>query len=107
MNTITITGRLTREPELRTAGTSTVCDLRVAVDSPDDHPTFVTVAVWGAEADNITRYLTKGRLVGITGRLSHDEWATDSGERRSRLYVTAVKVDFLDSPHTSEVAETH
>ena len=98
MNTTSITGRLTPDPTTRPAGSSNLCELRVAVDSPDDHPTFVTVVAWNAEADRAARYLTKGRRVGITGRLSHDEWTTDSGERRSRLYVTAFQVDYLDPP---------
>jgi len=53
---------------------------------------------WNNLASTVIRYLTKGRQVAVTGRLSHDEWTTSDGERRSRLYVTARSIDFLDRP---------
>jgi single-stranded DNA-binding protein len=56
------------------------------------------VVTGGAEAEKAARYLAKGRLVGVTGHLSNDEWTAPGGDRGSRLYVTAVRVDYLDSP---------
>lgn len=98
MNTTTFTGRLTKNPDIKRVGADTICELRVAVDSPEDHPTFVSVVTWNTLAMTVMRYVAKGRRVGVTGRLSHDEWTTDIGEHRSRLYVTARSVDFLDRP---------
>jgi excisionase family DNA binding protein len=59
--------------------------------------TFVEVTVWGKQAEAGSVYLTKGRAVAIEGRLQQDTWATEAGERRSRLKVVAQRVTFLSS----------
>jgi single-strand DNA-binding protein len=98
MNTTTITGRLTSQPQAKATRKGTaVCELRIAVDDQGD-TSFVPVTCYGRLAETAGRYLAKGRLVGITGRLVHDEWRSPESERRSRLYVTARSIDFLDSP---------
>lgn len=103
MNVVTLIGNLTRDPELRTipSGTS-VCDLGVAVnervkkgDEWVDEPVFVDVTVWGAQADNCAQYLSKGKKVGITGRLRWHSWEAQDGTKRSKLDVTASRVEFL------------
>lgn len=98
MNITTIIGRLARDPEAKeTRGGTPVCELRIAVEDRD-HTSFIPVTCYGKLAESASHYLTKGRLVGITGRLVQDEWRNAEGEPRSRLYVTARSVDFLDSP---------
>lgn len=47
-------------------------------------------------------HLTKGRLVGISGRLDHSEWTDDQGERHSRYKIVATTIDFLGRPDTTE-----
>jgi single-strand DNA-binding protein len=98
MNTLTFTGRLTKDPEPgNTKGGTPTCELRIAVDDRNG-TVYVPVTVYGPLAETAARYLTKGRLVAIAGRLAHDEWTSANGERRSRLYATARAIDFLDSP---------
>ena len=48
--------------------------------------------------DAAAEHLRKGRLVAVSGRLAQDEWTTDTGERRQRVYVVAESIDFLDAP---------
>jgi single-strand DNA-binding protein len=111
MNSVNLTGRLTAKPELRHSDgdTGTVVRLRVAVqrrrgkDGEDRGADFVDVIAFGAQAQTCAQYLTKGRRVGIAGRLHHSEWAAEDG-RRQRLEVIADNVEFLDSPRES--AET-
>ena len=91
INRVIITGNLTRDPELRTlsgSGTS-VCSMRIACNGRrrnnetnqwEDQPNYFDVTVWGAQGENCSRFLTKGRPVAIDGRLRWREWTTD--ERR-------------------------
>jgi single-strand DNA-binding protein len=105
LNVVVITGNLTRDPELRAlpSGTS-VCDLRVAVNTRrkngatgewEDKPNFFDVKVWGAQGDNCARFLSKGRPVGVQGRLEWREWETQDGHKRQAVDIIADSVQFL------------
>lgn len=96
MNAVHLTGRLTRDPELRHTADKDVCRIRLAVDGPkDSDTTFVDVTVFGALAGNCGEYLSQGRAVAVSGRLAYHEWETDDGARRSKHEVVAGQVDFL------------
>jgi single-strand DNA-binding protein len=105
LNVVVITGNLTRDPELRAlpSGTS-VCDLRVAVNTRrknsatgewEDKPNYFDVKVWGAQGDNCARFLSKGRPVGVQGRLEWREWETQDGQKRQAIDIIADSVQFL------------
>jgi single-strand DNA-binding protein len=103
MNSVNLIGRLTATPELRSSDNGGVVRLRVAVqrrrgkDGEDRGADFVDVTAFGPQAQTCAQYLTKGRRVGIVGRLHHSEWDAQDG-RRQRLEVIADNVDFLDAP---------
>jgi single-strand DNA-binding protein len=108
MNTINLVGRLARDPELRGEGTDTLaCRMRLALPrrprsgGENAGADFVDVISFGYAATACADFLTKGRQVGITGRLHQSEWTTDAGEPRSRLEVIADNVEFLDRPENS------
>jgi single-strand DNA-binding protein len=105
INRVTITGNLTRDPELRStpSGTS-ICKLRIAVNTRRkdasgqwvDKPNYFDVTVWGAQGENCAQYLQKGRPVAIDGRLEWREWdATDGSGKRSAVEIVADTVQFL------------
>jgi single-strand DNA-binding protein len=106
INRVTITGNLTRDPELRSlqSGTS-VCKLRVAVNSRRkdasgewvDKPNYFDVTVWGAQGENCSTYLSKGRPVAIDGRLDWREWDAQDGSKRQSVEIIADSVQFLGS----------
>ncbi len=98
MNTVTMIGRLTRDPEaVTTDGGTEICNLRIAVDrrKRDDGAVFVDVKAFQGLAHSCSEYLEKGRQVAVTGRLELDEWTTEDDQKRSRLYVIANSVEFL------------
>jgi single-strand DNA-binding protein len=105
INSVVITGNLTRDPELRTTGGGTsVCGMRVAVNSRRkegdqwvDKPNYFDVTVWGAQGENCANYLFKGRPVAIQGRLDWREWQDREGNKRQTVEIIADTVQFLGS----------
>ena len=107
LNVVAITGNLTKDPELRsTPGGTSVCKLRVAVNSRRkesssgqwvDKPNYFDVTVWGAQGENCANYLSKGRPVAVEGRLDWREWEAQDGSKRQAVEIIANSVQFLGS----------
>lgn len=99
VNTVALTGNLTRDPESFSKG----CNLGLAVnervkenDEWTDRPSFFDITVFGKQADACVEYLGKGSPVAVQGRLSQDRWQNDAGENRSKVKVIANVVQFLE-----------
>jgi single-strand DNA-binding protein len=105
INTVVITGNLTRDPELRYAGDTSLCKLRVAVNGRRkdqsgewvEEPNFFDVTVWGAQGESCANYLAKGRPVAVEGRLDWGEWEDKGGGKRQSIEIIANSVQFLGS----------
>jgi single-strand DNA-binding protein len=105
INRVTITGNLTKDPELSSiaSGGTSVCSLRVAVNGRrrnssgewEDQPNYFDVTVWGQQGENCAKYLHKGRPVAIDGRLRWREWTTTEGHKRQAVDIIAETVQFL------------
>ncbi len=103
---ITLTGRLTADPDLCNTEKGSVTSLRLAIQRPrkdgeDQGADYVDITVFGRQADTCAQYLAKGRKVAIEGRLHHSEWDSDNG-RRQKLEVIARNVEFLDPRKTDD-----
>jgi single-strand DNA-binding protein len=110
VNSVTLVGNLTADPVLKQLDENRkVCDMRIAVnDQKDQPPMFIDVAAFGNQADACARYLTKGRVIAVTGRLVYREWEADDGTRRSKHQVIG-RVQFggkPDEPDITEAADT-
>lgn len=108
LNRVFLAGNLTRDPEVRyTPEGRAVADLGLAVNrryrTPDgenrEEVCYVSVVVWGRQAETSGEYLSKGSPVLIEGRLHYDQWEKD-GQKFSRLRVVANRVQFLSSPRS-------
>jgi single-strand DNA-binding protein len=107
INRVVLVGNLTKDPELKsTSGGTSLCKLRIAVNTRRkdetgqwvDKPNYFDVTVWGNQAESCAQYLSKGRPVGIDGRLEWREWdATDGSGKRQAVEVVAESVQFLGS----------
>lgn len=105
INIVSITGNLTRDPELRATGSgSSVLSFGVAVNDRrknqstgewEDVPNFVDCVAFGNRADSLSRLMTKGMKVAVSGKLRQSSWETKDGQRRSKLEVIADSVEFL------------
>ena len=109
MNSLTIIGNLTREPELRTtqAGKE-VCSFTVAVNRPrrngeDQGADFFRVSAWGELGKLCGKYLDKGRKVSVIGPVSLHTYESN-GKPGASMEVLAKEVEFL-SPKGEETSE--
>lgn len=104
INRVTISGNLTRDPELRsTASGMAVLSFGVAVNERrknqqtgewEDHPNFVDCTMFGARAESLSRYLSKGTKVSIDGKLRWSQWERE-GQKRSKLEVIVEEIEFM------------
>ena len=103
-NRIVLIGRLTRDPELRYLPSGApVAGFTLAVDRPfknqagERETVFVTITTWRKLAEQASRYLDKGRLVAVEGRLQIRSYEAQDGQRRKVTEVVADGIRFLDS----------
>jgi single-strand DNA-binding protein len=106
-NKVILMGNLTRDPELRyTPKGMAVAKVGLAVNrtwrsesgEQKEEVTFIDVDIWGRTAENVGQYMRKGSPILIEGRLKLDQWDDkQTGQKRSRLGVTAETVQFLSS----------
>jgi single-strand DNA-binding protein len=96
VNSLNLTGRLTKDPELRSMPDGRpVCELRIASDSPGDNsPLYLDVATFDKQAQACAQYLAKGREVAFSGRLILREWKADDGSKRSK-HSAIGRVEFI------------
>jgi single-strand DNA-binding protein len=106
LNRITLVGRLTRDPELRTTTTGRnfatfgiAVQKRIKPQDPNERDAdFFNVKVWGQTADYVSNYLTKGRLVAVDGRMESRRYTDQQGVQKEIWEVAADNVNGLDRP---------
>lgn len=101
MNNVTLIGRLTRDPETREGTNVAVANFTIAIDRPPKkdgtrEADFPRIVVFGKQAENCLKYLTKGRLVGIEGRIQTGSYTNRNGEKVYTTDVVANRVEFLE-----------
>lgn len=103
MNSVVLIGRLTRDPEVRYISESqmAVASFTVAIDRPvrsgqEKKTDFPRVTVFGRQAENCERFLAKGMLVGIKGRIQTGSYTNKDGATVYTTDVVAERVEFLE-----------
>lgn len=111
MNQVILIGRLTKDPEIRyTSGTQmAVATFTVAIDRPvksgeEKKADFPRVTVFGKQAENCERFIGKGSLVGIHGRLQTGSYTNKDGATVYTTDVVADRVEFLDRRSSGQAA---
>jgi single-strand DNA-binding protein len=122
LNKVFLIGNLVRPPELRYTPTGTaVVDMRLAVNrnyttqggEKREDTCFLTVVVWGKQAETCGEYLDKGSPVLVEGRLQTRDWETKDGQKRNVVEVVAERVQFMGrgrtagAPAAAEPVEAH
>ena len=109
INRVVLVGRLTRDPELRktTTGTS-VASFNLAVDNrlKDENgnktTSFIPCVVWKEQAENCVRFIHKGSLVGVEGRLNQRTYDSKDGNKVQVIEVICDSVQFLEPKKADE-----
>jgi len=112
MNNVSLVGRITKDPELRTTGSGTVTtNITVAINrrftnqNGEREADFIQCVVWSKQAENVCKYTSKGSLVGVTGRIQTRNY---DGQDGKKVYVTEVVADnvvFLESKNNKGSGE--
>lgn len=111
MNNVVLIGRLTRDPEVRyTPEQMAVARFTLAIDRPvgkgkEKQTDFPTVVVFGKQAENCEKYISKGRLVAVQGRIQTGSYTNKDGVKVYTTDVVANNVEFLDKGDRTEVAQ--
>ena len=104
MNSWNGIGNITKDLELRsTTSGKNVCEFSIAINDgygDNQRTTYVTIVVWGTQAENIVKYCSKGSKVGVSGSLRIDKYQVNN-ENRYKTYILANHVEFLDSKKDS------
>lgn len=113
LNKIIVMGRLTRDPELRrtqsgtaTANFSIACERDIPNRQTGQRETdFIDVVCWGATAENVGKFLSKGDMAVPSGRLQLRSWTDKSGNKRISAEINADFVYFYGQKHTQRASE--
>lgn len=104
INRVVLVGRLTRDPELRSTQSGiSVARFTLACDRPftgqdgKREADFIDCVVWRKQADNVAKYLSKGKLAGVEGRLQISSYKDKEHQTRYRAEIVADSVRFLES----------
>ena len=107
LNTVSIMGRLTKEPELRTTqnGISvTTFTLAVDRDYQKDAVDFFSCTAWRQTAEFVSKYFHKGQLAVVSGRMQSREWKDRDGNKRIAWEIQADNVYFGESKRSDGYA---
>lgn len=112
LNTITIMGRMTRDPELRrtesgiaVASFAVACERDYAPQGGEKETDFINVVCWRSTAEFVDKYFSKGRMAVVSGRLQIRDWTDKEGNKRRSAEILADRVYFGDSKHDNDSHE--
>ena len=109
MNKAILIGRLTRDPELRyTSSNRAVCQFSIAIDRPFTNQStgqreadFINIVAWDKTAENIGKFMSKGRLIAVEGRIQTRNYDNNEGKKVYVTEVVATNVQFLESKNAT------
>lgn len=110
INRVNISGNLTRDSELRaTSNGMQILGFGIAVNDRvknqqtgewGDRANFIDCTIFGARAESLSRFLTKGAKVALEGKLRWSQWEKD-GQKRSKLEVIVDEIEFMSTKNSS------
>lgn len=107
VNRVVLVGRLTKDPEMRrTSNDVPLVTFQLAVNRPfrnqqgETDADFIRCVVWRRQAENVEKYVSKGNMVGVDGRIQSRTYDDQDGNRRYVTEVVADSVQFLEPKGT-------
>lgn len=114
LNHVTLQGRLCRDVELRklpsgksAANVSVACDRDFTKEGGEKETDFIDLVAFGATADHIAKWFTKGKMIIVSGRLQIRNWTDKDGNKRRNAEVVADFVYFGDSKKSGEETSSY
>lgn len=104
MNNAILIGNLTKDPELRYSGETAICRFTLAVNERKKNPQtgawedgadFIPIVVFGRQAENCDKFLSKGRKVAINGKINTGSYVNQKGDKVYTTEVIAFNVEFM------------
>ena len=111
-NVVILTGRLTADPELKTTQSGIpVTNFSIAVDrkvksSDEKHTDFINIVAWRQTAEFITKYFSKGSMIGIEGSIQTRKYQDKDGNNRTAFEIVTNNVQFIESKKSSSEEKT-
>ena len=114
LNHVTLMGRLTKDPELRTTtGSVSVASFSLAVDRDfsgkdggEKQTDFIDCTAWRGTAEFVNKYFKKGSMVVVSGRLQMRDWEDRDGNKRRSYDVVCENVYFGEARNGSAATST-
>lgn len=109
LNKVILIGRLGQDPEVREVGSGKVANFSIATDESyvDKTGTKVEktewhrIVMWNRAAENAEKYLTKGSLIYVEGKLETRSWESESGERKYSTEIKSFSFQMLDNKNAN------
>ena len=102
-NNVTLMGRLTKEPELKTtASGKNICSFTLAVTGFGDKTNFIDCKAWEKTGELVSKYVGKGQRLLVIGELEQESWEKD-GQKRSKLGVLVRELQFIEKRDSDSV----
>lgn len=108
MNRVVVVGRITRDPDLKfTQSNIPVVSFSIAVNRTylnaqgEQEADFINCVAWRKQAENLAKFVKKGALVGVDGRLQTRSYQTQTGENRYLTEVVCDSIQFLETKSSS------
>lgn len=96
MNNFIITGRLTKETDVRyTKENKAVTTINVAVNNSKDDTTFLPITLFGKTAETVGKYCKKGDLIAISGMIRNNNWEDKDGNKHYDYQFIGNRIQFL------------
>ena len=109
LNSVCLMGRLTADPELKSTQSGvSVCNFRIAVDrtytpkGQEKQTDFINIVTWRQQAEFVSKYFSKGRLIGIDGSIQTRNYEDKNGNKRTAVEVVADRAFFVDSKNSAQ-----
>lgn len=106
MNSVNVIGRLTKDPELNESASGMMYSkFTIAIDdyaSKEDRADFIRVVSFGRQAENAKKYLRKGFLVGVNGKIKTDVYEDKDNNKKYSVDVIADRIQFVQWPEKDD-----
>lgn len=102
MNSVILSGRLTKKPELRSTQSGvSVCQFSLAVNRDKDKTDFIECICFNKTAENLCRYKDKGEMIELTGRMENNSYTDKEGKKHYKTIVSVNLINYINSGQTS------